>query len=70
MMKTSKTKAINKPNQTSEAGKEIKSKKVTAGPSKEEIRLKAKEIYHERIARGEHGTAEDDWLKAEHLLKG
>ena len=31
---------------------------------------KAEEIYHERIARGEYGTAQDDWHKAEQLLKG
>ena len=50
----------------------VKSKKVTttkSGPSEEEIREKAKEIYQERIARGEHGTKEDDWLKAEELLR-
>jgi hypothetical protein len=35
----------------------------------EAIRLKAEEIYHARIARGEHGTAEDDWHNAEKLLK-
>jgi len=31
---------------------------------------KAREIYYERIARGEHGTPEDDWREAEALLKG
>lgn len=35
----------------------------------ETIRKKAEEIYHARIARGEHGTAEGDWHHAEHLLK-
>lgn len=72
-MKTSKTKTISKLKKTSEAGKAVKGKKVTTGksrPGEEEIREKAKEIYHERIARGEHGTAEDDWLKAEKLLRG
>ena len=39
-------------------------------PDKEEIRKKAKEIYLERLARNEEGTSEDDWLKAEKLLKG
>jgi hypothetical protein len=71
-MKTSTTKTINKLKKTSEDGKAVKTKKVTAvksGPDEEEIRAKAKEIYHERIARGEHGTAEDDWLKAEKLLR-
>jgi hypothetical protein len=55
------------------AGKESKHKKVTAGksiPSEEEIREKAKEIYYQRTARGEYGTALDDWHKAEELLRG
>ena len=39
-------------------------------PAEEEIRIKAQEIYNERIARGEHASAEDDWLKAEKLLRG
>lgn len=71
-MKTSKAKAINRPKKTSEVRGALKSKKGTtgkSGPSEEEIRKKAKEIYHERIARGEHGTALDDWLKAEELLR-
>jgi hypothetical protein len=72
-MKTSKGNAISKPKKTSEAGKVSKSRKVTSrksGPSEEEIREKAREIYYERIARGEHGTAESDWLEAEELLRG
>lgn len=72
-MKTSKAKTISKPQKTPETGKEVTSKKVTlikSGPGEEEIREKAKEIYHERIARGEHGTPENDWIKAEQLLKG
>jgi hypothetical protein len=39
-------------------------------PGEEDIRLKAQEIYNDRISRGEHGTAEEDWLKAEKQLKG
>jgi hypothetical protein len=72
-MKTSKAKTISRPKKTSEAGKESKRKKVTASksiPSEEEIRKKADEIYYERIAHGEHGTAIDDWHKAEELLRG
>jgi hypothetical protein len=72
-MKTSKTNAISKPKTTSVAGKAVKSKKVSSSksePSDEEIRNKAREIYYERIARGEHGTPENDWLEAEKLLKG
>jgi hypothetical protein len=73
IMKTTKTKATNKQMKTSETGKASGSKKVTtskSSPTEEEIRIKAKEIYHERIARGEHGTSADDWNKAEKLLKG
>jgi hypothetical protein len=72
-MKTTKAQATSKPKKTSETGKTGRSKKVTtgkSGPTEEEIREKAKEIYHERIASGEYGTSEDDWLKAEQLLKG
>jgi hypothetical protein len=49
-----------------------KTRKATAskkGPSHEEIRKKAEEIYYDRIARGADGTAEDDWHLAEKLLK-
>jgi hypothetical protein len=34
-----------------------------------DIRQKAQEIYHARIASGEPGTEESDWLKAEEALK-
>lgn len=71
-MKTSKTQATGKQKKTSETAKAASNKKVTiikAVPSEEEIREKAKEIYHDRIMRGEHGTAEGDWIKAEELLK-
>jgi hypothetical protein len=73
MMKTTKTKTESKPKKTSEAGKTLKKKNVTKGkyvPTEEEIREKAREIYYERIARGEHGTPENDWREAEELLKG
>jgi hypothetical protein len=54
-------------------GKPVRRKKVSApksAPTEEQIRKKAEEIYYDRIARGEYGTAEDDWRKAERLLKG
>lgn len=72
-MKTSKAKTPSKPKKPSKVSKAVKSKKVTASkslPSEEEIRKKAEEIYHQRIARGEQGTAIDDWHKAEELLRG
>ena len=72
-MKTTKTKTVSKPKKTTATAKAPKKKQVTAGkyvPTEDEIREKAKEIYYERIARGEHGTPEDDWHEAEELLKG
>jgi hypothetical protein len=38
-------------------------------PSVEDIREKANEIYLQRLERGEHGTAENDWIEAEKLLR-
>jgi hypothetical protein len=72
-MKTTKAKTVSKPKKTSDAGKTVKKKKVITGkivPSEDQIREKAREIYYERISRGEHGTPEDDWREAEELLKG
>ena len=46
---------------------EITEKKTTYTP--EEIRLKANELYLQRIERGEHGTAEQDWINAEKALE-
>jgi hypothetical protein len=68
-----KTKASGSTKKTVTASKASKTKKSTAGrslPDENEIRRKAQEIYNERTHRGEHGTAEDDWVKAERLLKG
>jgi hypothetical protein len=72
-MKTTKAKTVSKPKKTTDAGKTVKKNKVTASkyvPTEDEIREKAREIYYERIARGEHGTPENDWREAEELLKG
>ena len=72
-MKTLKAKAISKLKKTSKTDEALKSRKVTTSkyvPSEEEIQKKAREIYYERIARGEHGTAESDWREAEELLRG
>ena len=73
MMKTTKAKPTSKPKKTSDTGKTIKKKPVTRSKyvaNEEAIREKAREIYYERIARGEHGTPEGDWREAEKLLKG
>jgi hypothetical protein len=72
-MKTTKTKTVSKPKKASDPAKTAKPKKTTAGkyvPTEDEIREKAREIYYERIARGEHGSPENDWREAEQLLKG
>ena len=73
MQKTTKSKAASKPVKASVAGESAKGKKVATGkskPTEDQIRKKAEEIYHQRIKRGENGTAVDDWKKAEKLLKG
>jgi hypothetical protein len=72
-MKTTKVKTVSKPKKTSGSVKTVKKKKVTIAkivPGEDAIREKAREIYYERISRGEHGTPEGDWREAEELLKG
>lgn len=72
-MKTTKAKTISKPKKTSTTTKTTGKKKVAPAknmPTEEEIREKAREIYYERISRGEHGTPETDWHEAEELLRG
>jgi hypothetical protein len=71
-MKTIKTKTDNKTKKIPDSTKTTKKKSTTAGyvPREDEIREKAREIYYERIAKGEHGTPEGDWHEAEELLKG
>lgn len=71
--KPTKATATGKPKKTAATVKTTVTEKVTSrktGPTEEQIRKKAEELYHERMARGEHGTPEDDWHKAEKLLKG
>jgi len=72
-MKTTKTKAVSKPKKTATKApvpKRSGTKTAKTSPTEDEIREKAKEIYYERISRGEHGTPEDDWHEAEEILKG
>jgi hypothetical protein len=73
MIENSKSKVTSKLMKTSVAGEAVKNKKITGSksrPGEDEIREKAKEIYLQRIKLGEHGTALDDWQKAEKLLMG
>jgi len=44
--------------------------KKATGPMELEIRVKAEELYRERIAKNIPGTQESDWLKAEKIIKG
>ncbi len=70
-MKKLKVKVNSGLKKSSDVGKAVKNINVGAGkskPSEEEIRIKASEIYYERMARGEHGTPEGDWLEAEAIL--
>jgi hypothetical protein len=49
----------------------VKNKKVSIrnfAPREEDIREKANELYMQRLDRGEHGTAENDWIEAEKFL--
>jgi hypothetical protein len=66
-MKTKPTKSVKKSTTGRTANKkEPVNKKYE--PSEEEIRELAEIIFHQRIDRGEFGTAEEDWLKAEEYL--
>lgn len=73
MMKTTKAKTISNPKKSAGTAKTTAKKKTATPktmPTEDEIREKAREIYYERISRGEHGTPEADWHEAEELLKG
>ena len=72
-MKTAKTKTVRQPKKTTSDAKASRARKTSPSkyvPREDEIREKAREIYYERIARGEHGTPEDDWREAEEILRG
>ena len=72
MMKTAKTKTVRQPKKTTSDAKASRARETSPSkyvPREDEIREKAREIYYERIARGEHGTPEDDWREAEEILR-
>lgn len=72
MMKTAKTKTVRQPKKTTSDAKASRARITSPAkyvPREDEIREKAREIYYERIARGEHGTPEDDWREAEEILR-
>ena len=51
------------------ATKTTKTSTKKAAVSEADIRAKAEEIYNARVAKGENGTAEGDWIAAEKALK-
>lgn len=54
------------------AAKAVRTRKAPAvkpEPTEEEIRVRATEIYNERVSRGEFGSPQDDWFKAVGSLK-
>ena len=65
-MKSSKS--ISKSKKNREVKDPVQNKNIITinhGTTEEDIREKAKEIYLQRVERGEDGTAETDWLEAE-----
>jgi len=65
-MKTSKSDKKSKvSSKNKDAVKNINARSIKSRPSENDIREKAMDIYHQRLERGEHGTAEKDWLEAE-----
>lgn len=66
--KTTGTKATKTVATRKAPAKAVKTSKKA--PSHEDISMKAHEIYLERMAKGEPGTPESDWLKAMKALKG
>jgi hypothetical protein len=53
--------------------KTTNSKKATTPKKKltaEEIRVRAQQIYHERVSKGKQGDELSDWLSAERELLG
>jgi hypothetical protein len=70
MATTTKTKPVVK-----QGKKEVSSNPVKKNnplgikrPSEAQIREKAQEIYNQRMVRGEYGTEQDDWQRAEEML--
>jgi len=66
-MKT-KTTESGKKSATGKPIKKRQAKEIKYELPEEEIRELAEILYHQRIERGEYGTAEEDWLKAEEYL--
>jgi hypothetical protein len=70
-MKTNTIESGKKSVKKSATGKPAKKKQAINKkyePSEGEIRELAEIIFHQRMERGEYGTAEEDWLRAEEYL--
>ncbi len=71
-MKTNKAKTAGTVAKKATTSKTVKARKASSGkaePTEDQIRLKAEELYYERISSGVWGTADDDWQKAEKILR-
>ena len=69
-MKSSKENS--NPKKSNKVAKAAENKKIIQGKltyTYDEIRHKANELYLQRVERGEHGTAEQDWINAEKALE-
>ena len=58
-----------KPAASAKAGTTKKARISKSILNEDDVRAKAQEIYNDRISKGISGTPEEDWLKAEGLLK-
>jgi hypothetical protein len=67
--KSKTTVKAKKPAASAKSGTTRKAKTAKSILNEDDIRAKAQEIYNDRVSRGEHGTPEEDWLKAEQQLK-
>jgi hypothetical protein len=67
-----KAKSAVKPKRSASTAKagQGRTKAAKNSPGENDIRAKAQELYFDRISRGENGTPEDDWLRAEQILRG
>ena len=71
-MKTTKAKKTSPSKTPAKSHRDVRRRMVASKtePTEDEIRLKAQEIFNQRISSGEYGTAQDDWHKAEKILRG
>ena len=66
---TTAKKVAKKPAATAKTTKTTKTTKAKPAITEADIRKKAEEIYNARVASGEAGSPESDWINAEKALK-